>query len=333
MTADAGRSTAALQRWLRAERADAATTAAAQAWLAAHTDASVIARDDAEYPAALRELPDAPAFLAVRGNVARLQVQRAVAVVGARQATPYGVTQATALAGDLGRSGVTVVSGFARGIDAAAHRAAAATAGGTVAVLGTGPDIGYPATHGPLRDAILAGGGVLLTQFLPGTRPFAGNFPRRNVLIAALSSATVVVEAREQSGAVLTAGLAGEQGREVLAVPGRVGERSGGCHRLIRDGAGLVESAADILAALGWQAAAPAAAVPTAVALTDDEAALLRALDCERHADELAAVISDSGMLAALLTELELAGQVERRPGRLYALTAAGRAAAAGHDA
>jgi DNA processing protein len=175
-----------------------------------------------------------------------------VAVVGARRPTPYGEAVAERLAGDLAGAGVGVVSGLAAGIDAAAHRGCLDAGGYTVAVLGTGVDLVYPAANGPLSARILNQGGALVSQFADGTPPHRHNFPRRNWTIAALSAVVVVVEAGEGSGALITAEAALSRNREVMAVPGSVfSPLSVGAHQLLRDGAGLVQNVRDVLAALG----------------------------------------------------------------------------------
>jgi DNA processing protein len=175
-----------------------------------------------------------------------------VAIVGSRRPSPYGEAVAEQLAADLARAGVVVVSGLALGIDAAAHRGALAGGGVTVAVMGTGVDIVYPAAHSKLAEEIVAAGGALVSQFPDGTAPRRHNFPARNWTMAALSNAVVVVEAAEGSGALITADAALELHKEVLAVPGSVfSPLSVGTHQLIRDGALLVQNARDVLAALG----------------------------------------------------------------------------------
>ena len=177
-----------------------------------------------------------------------------VAVVGSRRPSPYGEAVAEQLSSDLAAAGVIVISGLALGIDAAAHRGALNGGGTTVAVMGTGVDLVYPAAHSRLAEHILASGGALVSQFADGTQPRRGNFPARNWTMAALSDAVVVVEAAEGSGALITAQAALELDREVLAVPGSIfSPLSVGAHGLIRDGAGLVQNARDVLAALGLQ--------------------------------------------------------------------------------
>lgn len=175
-----------------------------------------------------------------------------VAIVGSRRASPYGEAVAEQLACDLARAGVVVISGLALGIDAAAHRGALAGGGVTVAVMGTGVDIVYPAAHARLADDIVAAGGALLSQFADGTTPRRHNFPARNWTMAALSDAVVVVEATEGSGALITATAALELHKEVMAVPGSVfSPLSVGTHSLIRDGAGIVQNARDVLFVMG----------------------------------------------------------------------------------
>lgn len=204
-----------------------------------------------EYPARLNALVDPPPILFIRGP-RPVEYERAVAVVGARKATPAGRRMAERLGGDLSDAGVTVVSGMALGIDGAAHRGALHGPGGTVAVLGSGPDRAYPGGNRSLFERVLATGAVV-SEFPPGepARPF--HFPRRNRVIAALSGAVVVVEARGRSGALITVDHALDLGLDVFAVPGSVESRaSDGTNALIRDGAHLLTSAADLLEAMGW---------------------------------------------------------------------------------
>jgi DNA processing protein len=203
----------------------------------------VLTRADAEYPSRLAEIPDAPATLHVRGRLLD-EDALAVAIVGSRRATTYGLEVAETHAADHAARGVTIVSGLARGIDSAAHRGALRVGGRTLAVLGSGVDVIYPPENRRLAVEI-AERGALLSQFAPGTPPLPQNFPIRNQVIAAMSLAVVVVEAAERSGSLITARLAAELGREVLAVPGRItAPESRGANRLIQDGAHL---------ALGWE--------------------------------------------------------------------------------
>src|SRR5437660_419247 len=201
---------------------------------------------DKRYPELLRAIHDPPAVLYCDGSVEPGDRQ-AVAIVGSRRATPYGLRITETLAGELSALGFTIVSGFARGIDAAAHRAALAAGGRTIAVLGCGLDVDYPPGHARLREEI-AGSGAVLTEFEPGTPPRAPNFPRRNRIISGLALGVVVVEAAEDSGSLITARLALEQGREVFAVPGPIeAPTSRGPHGLLKQGAKLVEMVDDIV--------------------------------------------------------------------------------------
>jgi DNA processing protein len=211
---------------------------------------SLVIEGQPAYPRLLREIPDPPGVLFVRGTI-EPQDSLAIAVVGTRHATAYGVRQAERLAGSLARAGVTIVSGLARGIDAAAHRAALEAGGRTLAVLPGSVTEVYPAEHRDLAVHI-AQHGAVLSENPSDSRPRRGTFPRRNRLITGLSVGVVIVEASLRSGALISANHAMEQGREVFAVPGRVDSRaSRGCHRLLRDGAKLVETVDDILDELG----------------------------------------------------------------------------------
>lgn len=207
---------------------------------------------DAEqrYPSVLREIPDPPGVLFVRGSLLPHD-SLAIGIVGTRHATPYGLRQAERLAGSLARAGLTVISGLARGVDGAAHRGALAASGRTLAVLGSGVLCIYPPEHAALAGEVMQCG-ALLSESPPRAAPQGGMFPQRNRIISGLSLGVIVVEAGDRSGALITARHAMEQGREVFAVPGRVDDRtSRGCHRLLRDGAKLVESADDVLEELG----------------------------------------------------------------------------------
>jgi DNA processing protein len=211
---------------------------------------TILADYETGYPALLGQIHDPPAVLFLRGQI-RPQDQAAIAIVGTRHATHYGIRQAERLAASLAQAGLTVVSGLARGIDAAAHRGALAGGGRTLAVLGSGVLNVYPPEHEALAAAVV-GQGALISEAPPLAAPHSGVFPQRNRIISGLSLGVIVVEADHRSGALITARQANEQGREVFAVPGRVDDRtSHGCHRLIRDGAKLVESADDVLEELG----------------------------------------------------------------------------------
>lgn len=285
---------------------------------------------DPAYPPLLRTIPDPPPVLYVRGIV---DVGPAVAIVGSRRATPYGRAVAERLAFDLAAAGVTVVSGLARGIDGAAHRGALDGGGRTVAVLGCGLDVTYPREHRQLAGAI-AGSGALVSEFPPGVPPLPSHFPRRNRIISGLSLGVVVVEGAEDSGALITADCALDQGREVFAVPGSVLSRSSRApHTLLRQGARIVESAADIREELGLvplteagrppEVARPPDGAPLAQGETSGEAAgetrLLAALEAGPcQIDELIARTGlSAGEVAALVTILELRGLARTLPGQM----------------
>lgn len=211
---------------------------------------SIWVESDPVYPRVLREIHDPPGVLFVRGELLSRDAV-SVGIVGTRHGTHYGLVQAERLASSLARAGVTIVSGLARGIDAAAHRGALAAGGRTIAVLASGVFNIYPPEHKKLAEQVVANG-ALLSEAPPEAEPLSGAFPQRNRLISGLSLGVVVVEAAERSGALITARHAMEQGRDVFAVPGRIDSRtSRGCHRLIRDGARLVQSVDDILDELG----------------------------------------------------------------------------------
>lgn len=228
---------------------------------------SLLGLSGAGYPPLLAEIAVPPIALEAAASdpgVPALLAAPAVAIVGARRATPYGIGVAEALAAGLAEAGFTVVSGLARGVDAAAHRAALAAGGRTVAVLGSALDCLYPPEHRDLARRCAASGAVV-TEFPPGTKPLPHHFPRRNRIIAGLSLATVVVEAAERSGSLSTARHAADSNREVFAVPGPIGAPlSAGCNALLRSGAGLVTGVEDILEELGVPAPATASADPAA---------------------------------------------------------------------
>jgi DNA processing protein len=227
---------------------DESLLAASEAWLA-QAGHHLVGRTDAYFPPLLRRIADAPVALFVHGSPDWL-LRPQIAIVGSRSATPGGRDIAAQFAGELAEAGLVVASGLAAGIDGAAHAAALDAGGATVAVAGTGPDRVYPARHRDLARRIVDNGAVIST-YAPGTGPRAGHFPARNRIISGMSLGVVVVEAGERSGSLITARLAGEQGREVFAVPGSVrNPLARGCHRLIRDGARLVESSGEVIAEL-----------------------------------------------------------------------------------
>ncbi len=268
------------------------------------------------YPRLLMEIPDPPPYLYVLGELHGSET--AVAIVGSRRASQYGLCTATRLARDLAARGVTVVSGMARGIDTAAHWGALKGGGRSVAVLGCGIDVVYPPENDKLRDA-LAQGGALISEFPMATGPLAENFPRRNRIISALSRGVVVVEAGEHSGSLITARFALEQGREVFAVPGNVTlSGSRGVNGLIKEGAKLVEGVEDILEELGIEPLTPSGLrEPPGFSLTPQEAELYVLL-CQGplHIDDLivqsALTVSE---VSATLLRLELKGAIVRLPG------------------
>jgi DNA processing protein len=292
---------------------------AALAW-AQEPGNTILCLADGAYPPALLDIHDPPVLLYCKGEVPRLSAF-SLAIVGARSATPQGLANASAFARSLSRAGITIVSGLALGIDAAAHEGALQGAGGTVAVIGTGADRIYPARNQALARRI-AEAGVIVSEFPLGTPALAHNFPRRNRLIAGLARGVLVVEAALGSGSLITARLAAEQGREVFAIPGSIhSPLSKGCHRLLRDGAKLVETAEDILEELPPHIRHDAPQQPEALsdAASSDSAAsrLLLALGHDPvDGDTLAlrcGLTADA--LYAILLPMELDGQVARLPG------------------
>jgi DNA processing protein len=297
---------------------------------------------DAAYPANLREIQAPPGRLYVRGTLTEDDVL-AVAIVGARAATPYGVAVAERLAADLAARGVTVVSGLARGIDSAAHRGALRAGGRTIAVLGSGVDVIYPPENRRLAGEIEASG-ALVSQFEPGTPPLAGYFPARNRVIAGLSLGVVVVEAAERSGSLITAGLAGEVGREVMAVPGPLtSPLSAGAHRLIQDGAALIQGWEDIVGQLPlrWRDRVKPLNVTTAATDSRSRDRLAHGQHADRHVEDendestlsllriigeepmgIDSIIERSGLTvgraSALLVTLEVDGRIRQLEGKRF---------------
>ncbi|MGO9020679.1 MAG: DNA-processing protein DprA [Syntrophobacteraceae bacterium] len=312
---------------------------------------------DDEYPANLVKIPDPPAVLFALGELLPRDLV-SIAVVGSRYASPAGIIFAERLSSDMAFSGLTVVSGLAHGIDSAAHRGALKAGGRTLAVLGCGIDVNYPSANADLRQEI-ARAGALLTEFLPGAPPSSGNFPSRNRIISGLSLGVVVVEAAERSGSLITARFALEQGREVFAVPGVAQSmRSKGTHRLIKEGAKLIEGVEDILEEIrplirpvqsgrsravtsppfskggqgGFEKAQPGMEKPPSPAETissslfiegphsPEETNLLRIVDkIPKHIDEIAQQANMPVQhAAAILLELELRGVVSQLPGKYF---------------
>ncbi len=271
-----------------------------------------VARSAAEFPPRLRSIHDPPPGLFLRGGAAaELLARPSVAVVGARSCSPYGSGVATALGRELAAAGVVVVSGLARGVDAAAHRGALAT-GSTVAVLGCGIDRDYPRAHAALASEI-AGTGLVVSEYPPGVEPAPWRFPARNRIVSGLTLATVVVEARERSGALITADLALDEGREVLAVPGEITSLlSRGTNALLRLGATPVTCAADVLDAIGIEEPPEPAEAQAAHALEGHLGRVRAAVAAAPAAvDEIVRTTGlDAGAVAAALAELELLGLV-----------------------
>ena len=310
-------------------RADREIDPVAELALCRRMGVSPIAHGSDAYPSALNEIPDPPSLLYVRGSIEPVD-RLAVAIVGSRKCTPYGLRIAEKLAASLARVGLTVVSGLARGIDAAAHRGALAAGGRTLAVLANGLSQVYPPEHDKLADEVV-GSGALIAESPMRQGPLAGLFPQRNRIISGLSLGVVVVEATPRSGSLSTASHATEQNREVFAVPGPVDSLpSRGCHHLIRDGARLVETVDDILEELGplvqhrkppADSTPETAAAPAELSLSDNERLLLGKLNDRPVAvDQL---IVSTGLTAsqtmATLSLLEMRRLIKRYPGPQFA--------------
>jgi DNA processing protein len=271
--------------------------------------ASIVVMDEPEYPGALREIPDPPPVLYLKGDISPSD-DWAIAVVGTRRVTPYGRQVTERLVADVARAGVTIVSGLARGVDTYAHRAALNAGGRTIAVLGSGLDRMYPDENRALADQI-AESGAILSEFPLGTPPDATNFPRRNRIVSGLARATLVVEADLKSGAMITATQAAEQGRDVFAVPGSIfSPFSAGPNQLIREGARVVTEASDILEELHLTAVVEQRATREALPADPTEAALLQVLSDEpAHVDELTRSAQlPAATVSSTLTILELKG-------------------------
>lgn len=318
---------------------DLQTTAEAEIQAVRKLGGDILLLDDGVYPSSLREIYDPPIVLYVKGAWSECLDQPCIGVVGSRRCSTYGQNSALMLARDLAQRGMTVISGFARGIDAAAHRGALEAGGRTVAVLGTGIDEVYPRDHRKLATEILAGGGALVSQFPLRTPPVSENFPYRNRIISGLSLGVVVVEAAENSGSLITARLAIEQNREVFAVPGNITSRNSfGTNYLIKGaGAKLVQQWQDIATELPPQIAAkllpppfgnrssePSLAdklafVPEGLSRTETSVFRLLTPDCPAHVDWL---VDKSRLpipeLTAALLALEMRELVRALPGRCF---------------
>ena len=295
----------------------------AETWLATDPAHAIITLADADYPRALLTTADPPSVLYAIGRRELLN-RPALAIVGSRNATQQGAATATAFSERLAHAGLTIVSGLALGIDAAAHRGALKALddgadASTIAVVGTGVDVIYPASNKALT-AVIRDRGLAISEFALGTPAVAHNFPRRNRIIAGLARGVLVVEAALRSGSLITARLAAESGREVFAIPGSIhSPMARGCHRLLKDGAKLVEEAADILDELRMSSGSAGGRTPEADA-PPDASGLLAALGHDPvDLDTLAARTGrDAGSLTAELLELELAQHIERLPGNRY---------------
>ena len=282
---------------------------------------------DDDYPQPLRNLADQPLALYVKGELLPAD-GNALAMVGTRKANAYGRDVAGRLAQDLATQHITVVSGLAHGVDAAAHRGALKAGGRTLAVLGCGVDVAYPANHRQLAWEI-SEQGALLSEYPPGSKPDGRNFPRRNRIISGLALGVLVVQAPEASGAIITANSAAEQGREVFAVPGNIHDPvNAGCHRLIQDGAKLVTSIGDILEELNlaWTRVETAATAQRVVPANETEANLLARLGADpTHIDDLARECRlPVANVSSTLTLLELRGLARKVGPMQYSRTSPG---------
>lgn len=277
----------------------------------------LISLADARYPPLLREIPDPPLLLWVKGD-ADLLPQAQIGVVGSRNATLAARQHAQQLSRELSLAGFVITSGGAAGIDGCAHQGALDGSGATLAVLGCGVDVVYPKSHRSLFERI-ATKGALISEHPLGTQPKPGHFPRRNRLISGLSDAIIVVEAAERSGSLITAEHALEQGREVFALPGDINNpNAAGCHRLIKDGAGLLTSVEDVLQLLSpGKAMSPARQAVEAVGLPAQQQALLALLSSEPQPLEVISHLLGCSAQSLLepLFELELGGWIQQQPG------------------
>jgi len=288
-------------------------------WLAEGGQRAVVTLGDRLYPAALLETADPPLLLYLQGR-AELLAASSVAVVGSRNPTTQGVSNARSFAQHLSQAGLSIVSGLALGIDGAAHEGALEEVGSTIAVVGTGLDRVYPQRHRELAHRI-AVGGLMASEYSLGTPPLAENFPQRNRLIAGLSRGTLVVEAAVQSGSLITARVAAECGRDVFAIPGSIhSPQSRGCHALIKQGAKLVDAAQNILEELRLSVPLPQAEDRPGVVAAEAPDALLQVLGYDPVT--LDVLVERTGQapaeLRCRLLQLELAGKVARLPGQLF---------------
>jgi DNA processing protein len=288
-------------------------------WIA-ESGHALVAWDDADYPCALLTISDPPPAFYYSGRHELLN-RPSIAIVGSRNATPQGIDNAEAFAATLSGAGFTIVSGLALGIDAAAHRGGLSAGGSSIAVMGTGPDRIYPSANRDLGQRLAAEGGVL-SEFPLGTPPLPANFPRRNRLLSGLSRGVLVVEATLGSGSLITARFGAEQGREVFAIPGSIHSPfSKGSHRLIKEGAKLVETARDVIEELGG--ATPTKGAQLEVPAPDIKADAGRVLQALGHdpagVDALTARTGlAAGAVSVALAELELSGRITALPGGAF---------------
>ena len=274
---------------------------------------------DAGYPALLKNIHNPPVLLFVRGSIPAMST-RCIAIVGTRNPSPYGKLQAEKFSRELALNGVTVVSGLARGVDTIAHKIALSNGGQTLAVLGSGIDTIYPEENRPLAEQIATCGAVI-SEFPMTTKPDAMNFPRRNRIIAGLSSGTLVVEAGSKSGALITADFAVEQGREVFAVPGNINNpKSFGCNNLIQQGAKLVQCLEDIFDEVGMKKVLPGESDRSRIPLTSQERIVMSFLTNEvQHIDIIASQCQlPTSLVLSVLLSLELKNVVRQFPGKNF---------------
>ncbi len=285
--------------------------------------ARLVTLQDETYPANLRPLPDAPPVLFVRGDLIP-EDKFSLAIVGSRRATNYGLTLAHQFARELTAHGLAIVSGGARGVDTYAHRGATEAGGRTLAFLGCGVDVHYPSENRRLFDEIADGRGAVLSEFPIGTKPEPWRFPARNRLISGCSLGVLVIESPADSGSLITAREAGEQGREVFAIPGPIGlGHNSGCHKLIQDGAKLVETAEDILSELGVLTLRRPGASPSPAPippLPPEQRKVLDMLTLQPR--QVEGMIQESGLtppqVMGILTLLEMRGLAKRVPGNAF---------------
>lgn len=290
---------------------------------------ALVRRGSVHYPPLLAQLADAPALLYVRGQQ-DLTDARTVGIVGARRCTRYGRTQAQRLGKELAQMGVTVVSGMARGIDTAAHAGVLDAGGRTIGVLGCGLDIAYPPENAEMMERVLDMGGSLISEYAPGMPPISGNFPQRNRILSGMCAGIVLVEAQRNSGAMITVNLALEQGREVCALPGNVDSPLSQMPlELLREGASMVCSGADVVAAMPFDAPRQMSFVMEETngerdmeGLSDEEATIVRALKNEPLSfDELKKITAfEANQLNSLLTILEIKEIMVQLPGKMFTL-------------